>query len=171
VIDSLAGIVNPTPVTEASLANGQKHYQINCAPCHGDLGGGDGMATKYGMVPMTLMSDIMKTQRTDGYVYGMIRNGKGLMPSYSRIEEMDRWDVVNYVRALQGKVTGVTFATGQLAPPGVTGDKVPGASQLGPTRPSRAAPAALSPTARPLEAHETQVKSPGAASSQAGEKK
>ena len=42
--------------------------------------------------------------RTDGYIFGMIRNGRGLMPPYNRIEEMDRWDVVNYVRALQGKL-------------------------------------------------------------------
>ena len=153
-IDSLAAIANPTPVSEGSLANGRKHYEINCAPCHGDMAAGDGMATKYGMVPMTLMSDIMKAQRTDGYIYGMIRNGRGLMPSYARIEEMDRWDVVNYVRALQGKVTDVKFSTGPLAPPGVTGAMVPGASRLGPTRPSHAAPAALSPTARPLAAHE-----------------
>ena len=33
----------------------------------------------------------------------MIRNGRGLMPPYNRIEEMDRWDVVNYVRGLQGR--------------------------------------------------------------------
>ena len=31
----------------------------------------------------------------------MIRNGRGTMPTYNRIEEMERWDVVNYVRGLQ----------------------------------------------------------------------
>ncbi len=41
-------------------------------------------------------------RRTDGYIWGMIRNGRGLMPTYNRIEELDRWDVVNYVRGLQG---------------------------------------------------------------------
>jgi len=61
----------------------------------------------------------------------MIRNGRGLMPPYNRIEEMDRWDVVNYVRALQG-VNGKTVAVGPLAPPGVTGDKVPGPTRMGP---------------------------------------
>ncbi|HSA57320.1 MAG TPA: hypothetical protein VLE53_16535, partial [Gemmatimonadaceae bacterium] len=47
---------------------------------------------------------------------------------------MDRWDVVNYIRALQGRVAGVPFEVGPVAPPGVTGDKLPGATRLAPTR-------------------------------------
>jgi hypothetical protein len=65
----------------------------------------------------------------------MIRNGRGLMPPYNRIEEMDRWDVVNYLRALQG-VGGATVTVGPLAAPGVTGDKVPGPTRMGPTQPA-----------------------------------
>lgn len=153
VIDSLAGIPNPTPIAEASLTNGHKLYQVNCAVCHGDTGAGDGNATKWGMVPMTLLSDVTKN-RTDGYIFGMIRNGRGLMPTYNRIAEMDRWDVVNYIRALQGKAPGVTVATGPLAPPGVNGEMVPGASRLGPTRHLRPILPALSPTAAPLKVAE-----------------
>jgi hypothetical protein len=63
----------------------------------------------------------------------MIRNGRGLMPPYTRIEEMDRWDVVNYLRALQG-VNGRHVEVGPLAAPGVTGDKVPGPTVLGPNK-------------------------------------
>ena len=41
-LDSIAALVtNPTPITEASLANGRKQYQINCAVCHGGAGAGD----------------------------------------------------------------------------------------------------------------------------------
>jgi len=132
-IDSLASIPNPTPVSAPSLANGRKYYQINCAVCHGNTGVGDGAAVRYGMIGMPLMSDLMKN-RPDGYIYGMIRNGRGLMPSYNRIEEMDRWDVVNYIRALQGTVSGLQFETGPLAAPGVNGEMVPGPTRLGPTR-------------------------------------
>jgi len=57
------------------------------------------------------------------------------MPSYNRIEDMDRWDVVNYLRALQG-AGGRTVATGPLAAPGVTGDKLPGFTRTAPTRPA-----------------------------------
>ncbi len=146
---------NPTPVSEASLANGHKYYQINCAVCHGDKGDGMGKAMRYGVPPINLLMDMTKN-RTDGYIYGMMRNGRGLMPSYNRIEESDRWDVVNYVRALQGKVTGVQFATGPIAMPGVNGDKVPGLTELGPNRWVQHVPPTLigtpGVTARPAEA-------------------
>lgn len=133
-IDSMSNIPNPHPATDASLANGHKYFAINCAPCHGDAGMGDGPATKYGMPGINLITDVTKA-RTDGYIFGMIRNGRGLMPTYNRIEEEDRWDVVNYLRALQG-VNGKVVQTGPLAVPGVTGDKLPGATTLAPTRPA-----------------------------------
>src|SRR5690349_18764434 len=42
VIDSIARVAtNPTPVSPASLENGRKYFQINCAVCHGDTGMGD----------------------------------------------------------------------------------------------------------------------------------
>lgn len=130
-IDSMAGIANPNPVSEQSLANGWKYYQINCAVCHGDKGMGDGAATKFGIPGISLITDVTKG-RTDGYVFGMIRNGRGLMPSYNRIEEPDRWDVVNYLRGLQGG--GAQVATGPLAAPGVTGDKLPGVTRTAPQK-------------------------------------
>jgi mono/diheme cytochrome c family protein len=133
-IDSMSGIPNPTPVSDASLANGRKYFQINCAVCHGERAMGDGPATKYGFPGINLTLDLTKA-RTDGYIFGMIRNGRGLMPPYNRIEEMDRWDVVNYVRALQG-LNGHQVPVGALAPPGVTGDKVPGPTRLGPNVPA-----------------------------------
>jgi mono/diheme cytochrome c family protein len=133
-IDSMAVLRNPTPPSDSSLANGRKYFTINCVPCHGDRAMGDGPATKFGMPGINLTQDITKA-RTDGYIFGMIRNGRGLMPPYNRIEEMDRWDVVNYLRALQG-VNGKTVVVGALAPPGVTGDKVPGATRMGPNQPA-----------------------------------
>ncbi|HEX3534347.1 MAG TPA: cytochrome c [Gemmatimonadaceae bacterium] len=133
-IDSMSAIHNPTPVSDSSLANGRKYFQINCAVCHGERAMGDGTATKFGMPGINLTSDVTKG-RTDGYIFGMIRNGRGLMPPYNRIEEPDRWDVVNYLRALQG-VNGHQVEVGALAPPGVTGDKVPGATRMGPNVPA-----------------------------------
>lgn len=132
-IDSIAAIAtNPTPMSEASLKNGRKYFQVNCQPCHGDKGMGDGPATQFGMPGINLMTDVTKN-RTDGYIFGMIRNGRGLMPPYNRIEEPDRWDVVNYLRGLQGRAQ---VETGPLAAPGVTGDKLYGFSRTAPTRPA-----------------------------------
>jgi mono/diheme cytochrome c family protein len=149
-IDSMSSIPNPTPPSDASLANGRKYFQINCAVCHGDKAMGDGPATKFGMPGINLTSDITKA-RTDGYIFGMIRNGRGLMPPYNRIEEMERWDVVNYVRGLQGKL-GKTVPTGPLAAPGVTGDKVPGFTESAPTRPAPFVKAGTNPAATPSAA-------------------
>jgi len=133
VIDSMAGIPNPTAPDQRSLNNGRINFQINCAVCHGPLGHGDGPATRFGMAGISLITDITKS-RTDGYIFGMIRNGRGLMPTYNRIEEPDRWDVVNYVRSLQGKFGAPPDTSHGL--PGQTGPLVPGASVSAPTRPA-----------------------------------
>lgn len=133
-IDSMSFLLNPTSPDDSSLVNGRMYFQINCAVCHGLAGEGDGTVTKFGMPGISLVNDVTKG-RTDGYIWGMIRNGRGLMPSYNRIDEMDRWDVVNYVRGLQGRLSA-EVPTGPLGAPGETGNKVPGASRTGPTRPA-----------------------------------
>jgi mono/diheme cytochrome c family protein len=134
-IKAMADIKNPVPADSASVNRGRIQFQINCAPCHGPLGMGNGPATRYGMVPMPIGAGSNAANNlSDGYIFGMIRNGRGLMPTYNRIEEPDRWDIVNYLRSIQGK--------GTIAPdtshgrPGETGALVPGASQLGPQRPA-----------------------------------
>ena len=133
-IDSMAAIPNPVPADARSLLNGRKNYSINCAVCHGDLGKGDGPIVAKGFPPIPLVGPASPAPgRTDGYIWGMMRNGRGLMPSYNRIEELDRWDVVNYVRGLQGRYA---VQTGPVGLPGETGDKLPGYSRTGPTRPS-----------------------------------
>ncbi|HEY0779778.1 MAG TPA: c-type cytochrome [Gemmatirosa sp.] len=135
VIDSIANAVtNPTPVSPASLMNGRKNFQVNCAVCHGDLAQGNGPATLYGMPGISLVNERVRGFK-DGYIYGMMRNGRGLMPTYNRIEEMDRWDVVNYVRALQGLVPN-TAGTGPVGYPGQNGATVPGYSATAPSLPA-----------------------------------
>jgi mono/diheme cytochrome c family protein len=135
-IDSFAAIANPVAADARSLTNGRKYYQITCAPCHGDLGDANSHMKaanpNYGFAPNLLLD--MTKNRTDGYIWGMMRNGRGLMPSANRIEELERWDVVNYVRGLQGKFP---VETGPVGRPGETGDKLPGATRLGPTVPAK----------------------------------
>ena len=135
-VDSLASIANPIAADARSLSNGRKLYQINCQVCHGDRGTGDGPATKKGMIPYPIVG-AQANGRSDGYIWGMMRNGRGLMPNYNRIEELDRWDVVNYVRGLQGRYA---VEIGPVGLPGETGDKLPGVSETGPTRPAAYAP-------------------------------
>ena len=131
----MAAIPNPVPADSASVARGRVEFQINCAVCHGPLGMGNGPATKYGMAGIGIgAGSPAANERTDGYIFGMIRNGRGLMPPYNRIEEPDRWDIVNYLRTIQGK--GTIAADTTHGRPGETGTLVPGASRMGPTVPS-----------------------------------
>jgi mono/diheme cytochrome c family protein len=130
-IDSMANLANAIAADARSLDNGRKLYQINCAVCHGANGMGAGPAVRYGMAGISLVNDRVRGL-SDGYIWGMIRNGRGLMPPYNRIEELERWDVVNYVRGLQGRFQVDTV----MAAPGVTGNALPGASGSAPTRPA-----------------------------------
>jgi mono/diheme cytochrome c family protein len=133
VVDSMSAIANPTPPSDASLVNGRKVFQINCSPCHGDAGTGNGPVTKWGIPAPSLVADHAKSL-SDGYLYGMIRNGRGAMPTYNRIEDLQRWDVVNYVRGLQGKLPQ-PVPVGPVGYPGQTGDALPGYTMTAPTRP------------------------------------
>lgn len=144
VIDSFSNIPNPHPADSASIANGKKHYQINCAVCHGNAGDANGGLKKvnpaYGFA-LSLLTDQAKA-RSAGYVYGMIRNGRGVMASYNRIEEADRWDVANYIRALQAGTADTTL----IGASGQNGTTVPGPSQTAPTMPSKFAHPTVTPT-------------------------
>ena len=160
VIDSFSVIANPndpvklTPAElDSSINNGHRYYQQNCAVCHGDAGIGNGPATKYGVPGINLMTDMTKA-RTDGYIYGMMRNGRGSMPNYNRIEEPDRWDLVNYVRGLQGRL-GRTVATGPSGYPGQTGWTIPTYTKTAPTRPSPMWHPGVKATVEPQPAGET----------------
>lgn len=139
-------LTNPTPVSDASLANGRLYYQINCAVCHGFAGDGEGGFKRVtGMALPPSLLTALAIGRTDGYLYGMIRNGRGAMPNYNRIEEPDRWDVVNYIRALQGR-TGAPADTTMAGVPGQTGITLPGPSHTAPTRPAPFLRPSVSPT-------------------------
>jgi mono/diheme cytochrome c family protein len=131
--DSFTALANPRTPTPAALDNGRKYYQINCAVCHGAGGSGNRLMT-YGLPAPDLHLDVTK-KRSDGYIWGMIRNGRGLMPTYDRIEGADRWDVVLYVRALQGMIPGVVADTSGVGYPGQNGKLVPGYTNTAPTRP------------------------------------
>lgn len=101
----VVNLANPVPVTEESIARGEELFLRFCAPCHGPDGTGvTGYIISAGYPPFPLVSDRVRGF-TDGYIYGMIRMGRGLMPAYGhRLTHFDRWHVVNYLRVLQGVV-------------------------------------------------------------------
>lgn len=94
--------VLPVPVTAQLLARGQERYGISCLPCHGAVGDGKGITSKYGMVGMANFHDKRLILMADGEYFHVITNGKGLMGAYgSNVVPEDRWAIIAYVRALQ----------------------------------------------------------------------
>jgi len=104
-------LVNPNKMTLDSLNRGREYFNTNCATCHGPTGGGDGpVAAPKGPIagvlpigPGSPMGFSLAPGLTDGHIYTTISLGRGRMPSYRRIPPDARWDVVNYIRDLNGQ--------------------------------------------------------------------
>ena len=97
---------NPIESTAESIERGRDRYDINCALCHGDRGGGDGpisAAMGGGAIVPSLVTPRVAGY-TDGYLYAVVVNGRGafMKPYGHRVRGNDRWHVVNYIRVLQG---------------------------------------------------------------------
>lgn len=102
---------NPLKVDRSTLLLGQKQFNIYCAVCHGQDGGGNGLvnlraqkilATNWvppsSMHQTTLYADVYP----DGKLFSTITKGIRKMPGYAgQINAHDRWAIVAYVRALQ----------------------------------------------------------------------
>ena len=95
-----AGDDAPPRRTLALLERGRERYGIYCEPCHGAAGHGDGPIVAKFIKPPDLTADQARGY-SDGYLYAMIANGRALMPPYGdKVRGDDRWNVVNYVRAV-----------------------------------------------------------------------
>lgn len=108
LLEADTALSNPLRATSDNVARGRELYGQFCTPCHGVSGGGDGPVImsedRPRGIPFTPALDLHAETakgRSDGYVWGMISEGRGLMPSYRRIPREDRWRVVLYLRHLQ----------------------------------------------------------------------
>lgn len=98
---------NPLPATEAHLAHGEWLFQTYCMPCHGKGGNGDGPVAFQMIIPPPDLTFAQPSQRSDGYLYATIRNGGVVMPAYADAMSVEeRWQVVLYLRKLQGLLEG-----------------------------------------------------------------
>lgn len=107
-------IANPVPATLQSLKNGEVLFQRYCSACHGPHGMGDGPVAaaspfapnNTGPFPLILPINgpaSMAKVFSDGHIYSTITLGRGRMPKYDRIPPMERWDVLNYLREINGQ--------------------------------------------------------------------
>lgn len=110
---------NPLAATDtAAAALGKVMYDRHCAVCHGVTGQGNGPIIGAGKFPFAPnIATTPTTGRPDGYIYAIIRAGRGLMPAYgSRTAHLERWAIVNYVRQLQGQAPGLPATLPPTAP-------------------------------------------------------
>jgi mono/diheme cytochrome c family protein len=94
---------NPLPITAALLERGRQRFSINCSPCHGALGDGNGITKKIGaMAVVANLHDKRMVEMADGEIFYVITNGRNLMGAYgANVVVADRWAIVAYLRALQ----------------------------------------------------------------------
>jgi mono/diheme cytochrome c family protein len=95
-------------------ARGDTLFNTYCATCHGHVGAGDGpVAARFPGV-RSLLTPVARGY-TDGYLYSIVRYGRGLMPKYGDKlpNQRDRWAIVNHVRMLQAQGAATASAGGQ----------------------------------------------------------
>ncbi len=90
---------------------GKQKFEIYCAVCHGNDGGGNGLVNRRAqrilatawVQPSSMHQDTLYAEQyPDGKLFNTITNGIRKMPGYqSQISTHDRWAIVAYVRALQ----------------------------------------------------------------------
>ncbi len=129
----LSSTPNPIPGTVTSVDTGNELYQANCAACHGvDGEGGGPLANTTAIQPPSLKAHL--SQHTDGDLFYWITNGlPGGMPAWASVlSETDRWNVINYLRAINAP--GASIVPASVVPSGSSPSAPPpsGAGSVGP---------------------------------------
>lgn len=89
--------------TEESEKAGKDIYDLNCKVCHGDPGKGNIQALVP--PPSDPVSDKVQLN-TDGSLQFKISEGRGLMPSFSKILSPDDiWNIISYIRSFNDNYT------------------------------------------------------------------
>lgn len=102
--EASSALKNPLPKTEYHLTEGKRLYNINCTPCHGEDGNGQGTIVQDGKYPrVPAYSDRLPTINP-GKAFYSITHGKNLMGAYgSVLTPEQRWQVIHYIYQLSGQ--------------------------------------------------------------------
>ena len=101
VVDAYPTTYRRPPVTyqAASIAPGASVYREHCAACHGASGAGDGTLAA---APVDLRSPLI-SRRHAGELFWLVTHGippRGMPGFEARLDEAQRWNVINFIRAL-----------------------------------------------------------------------
>jgi mono/diheme cytochrome c family protein len=102
--EAAAALKNPLPSSAENLAEGHRLYKINCTPCHGEDGKGDGTIVQDGKFPPPPSYDSERIHTTpDGKLFYSIRYGKNLMGPYGvNLAPHQIWQVIHHIRSIGG---------------------------------------------------------------------
>ncbi len=101
--DDAESLKDPVPRDAASVRRGAAIFHERCICCHGAEGYGKGPVSRF-FPPAPDLRFPAIVQRSDGYLFGTITFGGRAMPPYvDGLTRNDRWDIVNFVRTLQGR--------------------------------------------------------------------
>ncbi len=109
----------PFAVSDEVLARGRERFNIYCAPCHSQLGDGNGVIVQRGYRRPPSYHIARLRNAPLGYFFDVMTNGFGAMPDYAaQISPRDRWNIVAYIRALQlsENATAADVPAGQEVP-------------------------------------------------------
>jgi hypothetical protein len=108
----------PFAITRSVLLRGQQCYEIDCVPCHGETGDGNGIVVERGFpAPPSYNIDRLRDAPA-GHFFDVMTRGYGVMYSYAaRVQPADRWAITAYIRALQlsQHATRLDVPTNELA--------------------------------------------------------
>ncbi len=92
---------NPLAAKPELAAGGKKLFTRNCAVCHGD-----GTGHTNNGAPVLAAEQVQR--ETDGSLFWKISNGDSRtgMPSFSSLPDLQRWQLVLYIRSLAQKPEG-----------------------------------------------------------------
>ena len=93
-----------------SIASGAAVYREHCAGCHGSTG--------VGAPPLPDLRSAAIARRHAGELFWLVTHGvprRGMPPFDGRLAETQRWDVINYIRALGAAESAKTFG-GEVEP-------------------------------------------------------
>ena len=110
-------VVNPLAASPTAAADGQRTYDGTCQTCHGPAGAGD-----PGRGGPALNTAGLKHGDSDADLFRTIREGVSgtQMPPYKGLRDEQVWQLVSYIRSLQGRSASTGPARGAIVPEGNT---------------------------------------------------
>ena len=105
VPDKDRGRQNPFAGNASAKAAGARLFKQNCASCHGDDANGKDRHP-------SLLSDRVRSS-TPGELQWLLTNGsmRNGMPSWSRLPEQQRWQIISFLKSLQENETAAASAS------------------------------------------------------------